>query len=73
MCFRYRDFWEDEKFGELDKDPQIKVILNTAHPQYKENFMTWGAEAYVIKSSDFMEFKQKIPEVLEKRKEAGKS
>ena len=42
MCFRYRDFWEDEKFGELDKDPQIKVILNTAHPQYKENFMTWG-------------------------------
>ena len=57
----------------LSKDRQTPVILNTAFPQYRENFMTWAAEAYVIKSSDLMELKQKIREVLEKRKEAGKS
>jgi len=36
----------------LGKDRQIPVILNTAFPDYKQNYMTWGAEAYIIKSSD---------------------
>jgi len=57
----------------LGKDRQTPVILNTAYPQYRENFMTWGAEAYVIKSSDLTELKQKIREVLSKRKKAKKS
>ncbi len=52
----------------LGKDRQAQVILNTAHPQYKENFMTWGAAAYVMKSSDLGELKEKIREVLEKQK-----
>ncbi len=52
----------------LGKDRQIPVILNTAYPQYRENFMTWGAEAYVIKSSDLTELKKKIREVMDKRK-----
>ncbi len=52
----------------LGYDRQIPIILNTAFPQYRENFMTWGAEAYVIKSSDLKELKHKIREVLEKRK-----
>jgi DNA-binding response OmpR family regulator len=56
----------------LGKDRQVPVILNTAYPQYRENFMTWGAEAYVIKSSDLTELKQKIREVLDKRKRATK-
>jgi DNA-binding NtrC family response regulator len=57
----------------MGKDRQIPVILNTAYPQYRENFMTWGAEAYVIKSSDLTELKQKIREVLDKRKKQEKS
>ena len=57
----------------LGKDRQVPVILNTAYPQYRENFMTWGAEAYVIKSSDLTELKQKIREVLDRRKKADKS
>jgi DNA-binding response OmpR family regulator len=56
----------------LGKDRQVPVILNTAYPQYKENFMTWGAEGYVLKSSDLTELKQKIREVLEKRKKGMK-
>jgi DNA-binding response OmpR family regulator len=46
----------------------MPVILNTAFPQYRENFMTWGAEAYLLKSSDLTELKQKIREILEKGK-----
>ena len=57
----------------LGKDRQAQVIFNTAYSQYKENFMTWGAEAYLIKSSDLTELKQKIREVLEKRKKPTKS
>jgi DNA-binding response OmpR family regulator len=52
----------------LGKDRQVPVILNTAFPQYRENFMTWGAEAYVIKSSDLTELKKKIREILDRRK-----
>jgi len=50
----------------LALDRKVKVILNTAYPQHKENFMTWGAEAYVIKSPDLTGLKEKIREVLAK-------
>ncbi len=33
----------------LGKDRQAQVILNTAYTQYRENFMTWGAAAYLMK------------------------
>jgi DNA-binding NarL/FixJ family response regulator len=32
--------------------------------------MTWGAEGYVLKSSDLTELKQKIREVLDRRKKS---
>jgi len=57
----------------LGKDRQVPVILNTAYPQYQENFMTWGAEAYVIKSSDLTELKKRIREVLDRRRKDSKS
>ena len=52
----------------LDIDPQAQVILNTGYPQYKENFRTWAASAYVLKSSDMGELKEKIREVLKKKR-----
>ncbi len=52
----------------LGKDRQVPIIFNTAFPQYRENFMTWGADAYVMKSSDLSELKQAIRQVLERRK-----
>ena len=54
----------------LGKNRQVPVIFNTAFPQYKENFMTWGADAYVVKSSDLSELKQTIRRVLDRRKTA---
>lgn len=56
----------------LGKDRQIPIILNTGFPEYKQNYMTWGAEAFIVKSSDLSELKQKIREVLEKREKLGK-
>jgi len=42
----------------------LKVILNTAYSQYKESFMSWAADAYVIKSADLSELKAKVKELL---------
>ncbi len=51
----------------LDKDRRIPVILNTAYTSYKDNFMTWSADAYVVKSGDLSELKSQIREILAAR------
>jgi DNA-binding response OmpR family regulator len=51
----------------LAKDKTMPVILNTASSTYKDNFMTWSADAYVVKSGDLTELKAKIKEVLKSR------
>lgn len=48
----------------LAKDKRQKIILNTAYSAYKDNFMTWAADAYVVKSGDLSELKVRIREVL---------
>jgi CheY-like chemotaxis protein len=50
----------------LGKNRKIPIILHTSYPHYKENFMSWAADAYVVKSSDLTELKEKIREFLEK-------
>ncbi len=40
------------------------VILNTAYPIHQEDFSTWPASAYVVKSSDMSLLKQKVEEAL---------
>lgn len=52
----------------LSMDNRLPVILNTAYPSYKDNFMSWAADAYVVKSSDLTELKEKIRESLSRRK-----
>jgi two-component system response regulator (stage 0 sporulation protein F) len=42
----------------------LPVILNTAYTQYQESFMSWAADAYVVKSSDLSELKAKIKELI---------
>ena len=42
----------------------LRVILNTAYTQYQESFMSWAADAYVIKSADLTELKAKVKELL---------
>ena len=36
----------------LSKDRKIPIILHSAFPAYKANFLTWAADAFVVKSGD---------------------
>ncbi len=42
----------------------VPMILNTANTNYKDDFMSWGADAYVVKSDDLEELKAKVREIL---------
>lgn len=44
----------------------IPIIINTAYQSYKEDFMTWAADAYIVKSSSLDELKAKIKELIGK-------
>jgi two-component system response regulator (stage 0 sporulation protein F) len=46
----------------LRKD--IPIIINSAYQSHKEDFMSWAADAYVVKSSSLEELKQKIRELI---------
>jgi CheY-like chemotaxis protein len=50
---------------------ELPVILNTAYSNHKDNYLTWSADAYVVKSSDITELKQAIQDVLAKRNEGN--
>ena len=48
----------------LNKNKNIPIIINTANSSYKDNFMTWAADAFIVKSSDLTELKNKIKEII---------
>ncbi|MFH1112325.1 MAG: response regulator [Pseudomonadota bacterium] len=48
----------------LGQDRGIPIILNTAYSHYKEDFTTWGADAYVVKSSDTSKLIREIKRLL---------
>ncbi|GBD93535.1 sporulation initiation phosphotransferase F [bacterium BMS3Abin05] len=49
----------------LLKNRNLKVIINTAYANYKDDFSSWLADAYLIKSSDLAELKETIKNLLE--------
>jgi len=42
----------------------IPLIINSAYQSYKEDFMTWAADAYVVKSSSLDELKARIRDLV---------
>ena len=52
----------------VGKERKIPIILNTSYPGYREDFMSWAADAYVTKSADVTELKNKVRELLGKNK-----
>jgi len=46
------------------RNRKMPVILNSAFSTYKNDFKSWLADAYVVKSSDLTELKAKIRELL---------
>jgi len=51
----------------LAENNRIPIILHTAYATYKDSFMAWSADAYVIKSSDLSELKAEVSRVLANR------
>lgn len=47
----------------ISLERKIPVIIYTAYSNYKSNFMTWTADAYLTKSSNLDELKEKISEL----------
>jgi DNA-binding response OmpR family regulator len=47
----------------MAQNRQLKVILNTAYPSYRNDFTSWSADAYLVKSSDLEELKSKVFEL----------
>jgi DNA-binding response OmpR family regulator len=48
----------------VEKRRDLPVVLNSAYSTYKQDFASWMADAYVVKSSDLTELKDTIKEVL---------
>ena len=48
----------------IKKNRNVPIILNTAYSSYKDDFMSWGADAYVVKSADLGELKEKVREIM---------
>jgi two-component system response regulator (stage 0 sporulation protein F) len=51
----------------LDIDRQLPIVINTAYSDYRDDFTTWAADAYVTKSSDPATLHQRIREILAER------
>jgi len=48
----------------MDLDNKLPVVLNTAYSEYQQNFMSWSAYAYVVKSSDTTELLETVQNIL---------
>ena len=48
----------------------LPVIIHSAYSHYKENYLTWSASAYVVKSSDLTELKNTAVKLIEEKEEA---
>lgn len=49
----------------LNRDRSLPIILHTAYSCYKDNFCTWVASAYVVKSSNLDPLKETVRLVLD--------
>ena len=56
----------------LDQHPSIPVLLNTAYSSYQDSFLSWGADAYVIKSSDTGDLRREVEQLLTGTREGAR-
>ena len=54
-----------EALGQImGRERNVPIIIHTSYPGYREDFMSWAADAYVAKSSDFQELKDTVRRLL---------
>jgi DNA-binding NtrC family response regulator len=44
----------------LTRQQRLPIIINTAYEQWRHDFHSWGAEAYIMKSSDLSDLKRAL-------------
>jgi DNA-binding NtrC family response regulator len=44
----------------LSQQRKVPIIINTAYDQFRSDFQSWGAEAFVVKSADLSELKNTL-------------
>jgi CheY-like chemotaxis protein len=54
----------------IGKQREIPIIIHSAYSSYKDDFMSWAADDFVVKSADLTELKRKIRGLLDKKKAA---
>lgn len=47
--------------------PSLPVIIHTAYPTFRSNFLTWAADAYIEKSTDLTPLAGAIEDALKHR------
>jgi CheY-like chemotaxis protein len=52
----------------IGKERNIPVIIHSAYSSYKDDFISWAADDFVVKSADLTGLKRKIRELLERKK-----
>ena len=48
----------------LELQPKLPIIIYTAYPAYQDSFLSWAADAYLVKKSDLTELKACIGKLL---------
>ena len=48
----------------MEQRRDLPVLINSAYDSYKDDFASWAAEAYFVKSSDLEPLKLKVRELL---------
>ncbi len=54
--------------GNMLEREKIPFIINSAYSHYKDNFASWAAEDYVVKSSDLSHLLNAVKKVLKKQR-----
>jgi|YelNatPaOPRAMG01_1025707.scaffolds.fasta_scaffold00104_15 DNA-binding response OmpR family regulator len=57
------------EIASIDKD--LPIIINTAYGGWQDDFKSWAACAYVLKSSDLTELRRRIREAVTSRSEGS--
>ena len=47
----------------------LPVIIHSAYSHYKDNYLTWSATSYVVKSGDLTELTTKAQEILAQKED----
>lgn len=51
----------------LSRNKDMPVILNTGYSEYQDSFMSWAADAYVLKSADIEPLVEAVENALRKK------